>query len=485
MGASSRVGRKRAPARRFPAREVALRPLAAGLATMAPMPSPGPRRLLRRALVAVAVLGVALGALAAFLLLHEPGNVSHSNVEFTNTQAKRPQEPASSFVWARYGYDAGRTHYFPGPPRLRPPFRVGWKLQDYADLEFPPVISGNRLYDLDDDGSVKAIDKLTGHKLWETKVGSLAAASPALDIKHGLLFVPVLSRHGSSPGNGRFVALRMKTGRIAWSRPLSAGSESSPIAWGDSVYFGDQAGHVYDLRTTDGHLNWEFKASAAVKGGPAVVAGRLYFGDYAGRAYALSARSGHQIWAVNTNGANFGFGSGNFYATPAVAFGRVYLGNTDGRVYSFAQRTGQLGWATETGSYVYASAAVANVPGAGPTVYVGSYDGYEYAFNARTGAIRWKRYSGGKISGSSTLIGGVVYYSDLGTKTSFGLDARTGRRVFTFPDGAFNGVVSDARAVYLCGSTILYELLPVHAPASRGGAQHLTDPKASAGKRRR
>lgn len=449
------------------------------------MPSPGPRRLLRRVLVAVAILGVALGGTAAFLLLHEPGNVSHANVEFT-TPTPRPtaQEPPSSFVWARYGYDAGRTRFFPGPRTLRPPFRVGWRRQDYADLEFPPVMSGNRLYDLDDDGSVKAIDKLTGRKLWETKVGTLAAASPALDIKQGLLFVPVLSNDGHSPGHGSFVALRMSTGRVVWKRQLAAGSESSPIAVGNSVYFGDQAGHVYDLRAGSGRLNWEFRASAAVKGGPALAGGRLYFGDYAGRAYALNAATGHRIWAVNTNGANFGFGSGNFYATPAVAFGRVYMGNTDGRVYSFAQKSGQLAWATGTGSYVYASAAVADVPGLGPTVYVGSYDGYLYAFNARSGAVRWKHYSGGKISGSATLVGGVVYYSDLGTKTTYGLQARTGRRVFTFPDGAFNGLVSDTRAIYLCGSTILYELLPAR-PAAPRASTHPRDPKASAGKARR
>ena len=452
---------------------------------MARMSSPGPRRLLRRALVAVAILAVALGGTAAFLLLHAPGNVSHANVEFTNpTPTPVAQARPSTFLWARYGYDAGRTRDFPGPATLGPPFRIGWRYQDYADLEFPPVIYGNRLYDLDDDGSVKAIDKLTGRKLWETKVGSLAAASPALDVNQGLLFVPTLSNHGSRPGQGRFLALKMQTGRVVWSRPLPAGSESSPIAWGDSVYFGDQAGHVYDLRTRDGHLNWQFRASGAVKGGPALAGNRLYFGDYAGRAYALSASTGRRIWAVNTAGANFGFGSGNFYATPALAFGRVYMGNTDGRVYSFAQRTGQLAWATGTGSYVYASAAVADVHGLGPTVYVGSYDGNLYAFNARSGAIRWKHGSGGKISGSATLVGGVVYYSVLGTKTSYGLDARTGRRLFTFADGAFNGVVSDTRAIYLCGSTILYELLPARR-AAQGSGSHPKDPKASAGKRRR
>jgi outer membrane protein assembly factor BamB len=426
------------------------------------MPSPGSRRLLRRGLVAVAALAVVLGAVVAFVLLHAPGNVSHSNVEFSAStpQSAVRSKPGSNFLWARYGYNLERTRYLPAPKLLSPPFRVGWHFEDYAQLEFPPGIYANRLYDLDDDGSVKAIDKHTGHKLWETKVGTVAAASPALDVQQGLLFVPVLSDHGQHPGNGSFVALRMKTGKVVWSRSLPAGSESSPIEWDGSVYFGDQSGHVYDLRARDGHVNWIFSASGAVKGGPALSGSKLYFGDYDGRAYALNAKTGRQIWAVNTNGANFGFGSGNFYATPAVAFGRVYMGNTDGRVYSFAQRTGQLAWATTTGAYVYASAAVADIRGVGPTVYVGSYDGNFYAFDARSGAIRWRHPAGGRISGSSTIVGDVVYYSDLGTKTTAGLDLRTGHQVFSFPDGVFNGVVADYGALYLCGSSTLYELLP-------------------------
>src|SRR5207248_6779289 len=193
---------------------------------------------------------------------------------------------------------------------------------------------------------------------------------------------------------------------------------------------------------------------------PALADGHVYFGDYGGRAYAVNAATGHQTWAVNTNGADFGFGSGNFYSTPAVAFGRVYMGNTDGRVYSFASKTGQLAWATSTGAYVYASPAVDDIPGVGPTVYEGSYDGTFYAFNARSGSIRWTRRAGGKISGSATILGNIVYFSNLRSRTTIGLNARTGKRVFSFPDGAFNPIVADHSTVYLTGYSKLYQLIP-------------------------
>jgi outer membrane protein assembly factor BamB len=440
------------------------------------MSSPGSRRWLRRGLVAVAVLLLALGGTVAFLLLHSPGNVSHPNLSFTNpptTTAPVPKPKAvNRFAWPLYGYDNARTRAFPQGRGIAPPFRTGWRYEDFALLEFPPVIYQNTLYLVDDDGSAKAINKLNGHLIWQRKLGTLAAASPALATSQRLLIVPILSNASHSPGRGRIVAVSMKSGHIVWSNPIPAGTESSPIVWQSTVYFGDQSGTVYALRASDGHVYWTYHASAAVKGGPAIVDATLYFGDYAGRAYAVGANSGHQVWAVSTSGTHFGFGSGNFYSTPAIAFGRVYMGNTDGRVYSFAARTGQLAWATSTGAYVYASPAVADLPGIGPTVYVGSYDGSFYAFNAQSGAVRWRHPIGGRISGSATIVDGIVYLSDLGSKTTTGLDARTGAQVFSFPDGAFNPVVCDFGAIYLSGYSKLYQLLPKrHQPRGAGAAR--------------
>jgi outer membrane protein assembly factor BamB len=363
--------------------------------------------------------------------------------------------------------------------KLGPPLHVGWRFNDGALLEFPPVIYRNTLFFVGDNGWAHAIDRRHGHQLWQRHVGTLAAASPALGVRENLIFIPVLSTHGNRPGGGQFVALSMSTGRLVWSVPIGAGSEASPLAWGPTVYFGDQAGILYSVRARDGHVNWTYHASGAIKGGPALVNGVLYFGDYAGRAYAVNAETGHQVWAVSTNGAHFGFGSGEFYATPAVAFGRVYIGNTDGRVYSFAQRNGELAWATGTGAYVYASAAAQDTPGLGPTVYLGSYNGTFYAFDARSGAVRWTHAAGGRISGSATIVGNVVYYSDLGTKTTAGLDTRTGRQVFSFPDGAFNPVVADTDAIYLVGYQIIYQLLPtsrVKSHPTRRASSHPTRP---------
>jgi hypothetical protein len=261
------------------------------------MPSPGSRRWLRRGLVAVPVLLLALaGAAAAFVLLHAPRNVSHPNVEFTTTtvalQTPKPSPHRrvviDDFQWPWYGYDLGRTRVFADGSRLDPPLHQGWSYDDGGLLEFPPVIYATTMYFVDDNGWVKAVGTLSGHLLWQRQVGTLAAASPAIGVNDRLVMVPLLSQNptasrSSTPGNGRFVALAMNTGQVVWSRAIPAGSESSPLVWQGTVYFGDQGGTVYALRASDGHLDWTFQAQGAVKGGPSLSGGVLYFGDYAGR----------------------------------------------------------------------------------------------------------------------------------------------------------------------------------------------------------
>ena len=141
----------------------------------------------------------------------------------------------------------------------------------------------------------------------------------------------------------------------------------------------------------------------------------------------------------------------------------MFLGNTDGRVYAYDASTGKLDWAVQTGAYVYSSPAVTNAPGLGPTVYIGSYDGTFYALNARTGHVGWRFDAHGRISGSPTIVGGIVYFSDLGGHRTYGLGISTGRLVFQKHTGAFDPVVSDGRNIYLTGYTGLYGLEPLDA----------------------
>jgi outer membrane protein assembly factor BamB len=140
------------------------------------------------------------------------------------------------------------------------------------------------MYLVDFNGSANAIGTIKGHLIWQRSIGTLTAASPAIDVRHKLVFVPLLSATpgAKGSGNGRIVAASMKTGRVAWSHVIPPGSESSSLVHGLSVFVGGLGGTVYSFRTYDGHVNWTYHASGSVKGGVAFADGDLYFGDYAG-----------------------------------------------------------------------------------------------------------------------------------------------------------------------------------------------------------
>ena len=426
------------------------------------MPSPG----LRRGLVAVAGLLLAIGVAVVVLVLVSSPSTHHPPVTTVRAAAPppvpkklpaprpKPRPRPTDDPWPLYGYDLARTRLFPNGGKLDPPLNVGWRFYDGALLEFPPVIDDNTLYFQDSNGWASALGSTNGKLIWHRRIGTVAAASPALDIRHGIVFFTLLSTTPGArePGNGAVVALSMKTGKVVWSHPLPSGSESSPLVHGLSVFLGDQGGTVYSFRTYDGHLNWAFHADGAVKGGVAFAHNTIYFGDYGGHVFAVNAANGGEIWSAA--------GGDTFYSTPAVAFGRVYIGSTSGAVYAFWATSGARAWTASTGAYVYASPAVADVPGLGPTVYIGSYDGHMYAYSADTGGVRWSHGGGGRIDGSATVVGNVVYYSSLGSNTTTGLNWRTGRQVFSFPDGEFTPVITDGKVVFLIGYSTIYQMVP-------------------------
>jgi outer membrane protein assembly factor BamB len=444
-------------------------------------PSGGRRR--RLVWIALALVALLLAAGAVKVLTGGPGDVSNPDVAFDTAPPTAPQPTTTTttkssakdpfddgFEWPMYGYTPNRARYLPLDRPLRPPFTVRWKVTGSILLEFPPVLCGKSLYLLKNNGALYAISRRTGKVRWRSKLGYLAASSPAC---HDGTVYSVLLARGKGIGAGRVVAVAGYTGRTRWSRKLPSRAESSPLVDHGRLYFGSEDGTVYALDTADGAVKWTYKAGGAVKGAIALDGeGRLFFGDYNGQVTALRRADGKQLWKTGTSGGAFGLKSGNFYATPAVAFGRVYLGNTDGFVYSFGASDGKLAWRHKTGGYVYSSPAISPVRGG--TVYAGSYDGKLYAFDARSGNVKWTRQSGGKISGGPVVIGDLVFYSNLSRHSTAAVGAATGAPVWSIGRGAFNPVISDGRRIYLVGYTNLYAL----AEQGRTAAGTLTDAAA-------
>jgi outer membrane protein assembly factor BamB len=435
---------------------------------------PSPRRV--QALARLALGVVVLVLVAAPLLLGREGDVSNPGVEFLETTESTPatatarvdprSHPADDgFAWPNYGFSKQRTHHLPLKAAPRPPYREAWSFRSNVLLEFAPVLCGRKVYLLRNNASLYALSRRTGKPRWKRKLGALAASSPACG--HGVIYAVVLERSRGSKG-GRVVAVTAKSGRTLWSRKLPSRAESSPLLHRGKLYFGTENGTVYALRAKSGKVLWRYRADGAVKGALALDSGKLFFGDYAGKVQAIRLSSGRKIWKVKASGRRLGRGAGNFYSSAAVSYGRVYIGSTNGNVYSFGSGDGKLAWRKNTGDFVYASPAVGQPPGGRPTVYVGSYDGRFYALDARSGRTRWVRSLGDKISGAATLVGDLVFVSDLAKRTTWALGAGGGATVWKTRRGAFNPVISDGRRIYFAGFTSLFALEHAKRPFDPG-----------------
>jgi outer membrane protein assembly factor BamB len=409
--------------------------------------------------VLLALLGV--GAVA-FDRLRGPSEVSDPTVEFaettpttTTTTQREPENPKDRYDdgadWPVYGGNPQRTRYLPfaGPEPIRPPLVERWGSTGRVLLEFPPVLCGARIFYLRNDGLLRAVERRTGRTAWSTRVGRLAASSPACG--GGRVYATVLRRNKAVKG-GELVALRATNGHRVWRLRLASRTESSPLITDDRVIFGTEGGDVLSVSRANGRVDWRYRAGGPVKAAVARNGNALYVGDYAGKLHSIWLDSGRRRWVEDLGG--------RLYSTPAVAYERVFVGNVDGSVSAVGERSGRLAWRRRTKGLVYSAPAVAPVAGRGPTVFIGSYGGVLYALDARSGRPRWTRNLGGKVSGGVTVIGDLVMYANLGRKTVGIRRARDGALLYSHGSGAFDPGISDGRRLYLDTYTSVYHLVP-------------------------
>ena len=320
----------------------------------------------------------------------------------------------ASAQWPMYGANPARTQVH-GGIAVRPPFRVVWKRNLGSLVEFPAVTWNGVAYVTNIHGILRALSMSSGKVLWERRIGTLAATSPAIDPERGVLVVTTMS-----PGYVNVVS--METGRVKW-RFYTGRAEPSPVVRDGVAYFAAANGNVYALDLDRRRPRWVFHGGVKITSSPALVGDRLYVGDYAGRVFALNARTGGRLWT--------GSAGGRVYGTVAVAGGRVFVPSVFSGLSALSARNGRLLWRIPTGAYLYSSPAAYR-----GRVYFASYTGRVHAASARTGRILWTGSAGGAVSGAVQVVAGVVYAGSFGSRIT-AWNWRTGKPLWTFPKGRY------------------------------------------------
>lgn len=398
-----------------------------------------------------ALLAVVVGV-TGYLIFKRPADVSNPDAEFVTTEQQK--EVVGVADWPFYGLDDERTRYLPAEG-IKPPFNVAWKFNGRKLLEYSPIVVGGSIYGINNNGEAFSVKTRNGKVRWRREVAALNASSPAYS--DGQLFIANLEP-------GQIQALNAKNGILRWKQPLPGRSESSPVVVGNKVIAGCECGTLYAFDKVTGKPLWETDLPGEIKAAPAVGEGVAYVGDYSGTMSAVRINDGSIKWQSGSQGGSLGR-AGDFYSTAAVAFGRVYAGSKDGRMYSFEADSGELAWSHSAGGEVYAGVVAAKTPDTEPTVYFGVFGGGSfYALDARSGEERWRADSGGSVIGAASLIGETVYVANVDSTETFGFDAATGEKVWSFRDGAYNPVVSDGKRLYLTGYKTIYSLKPTTGP---------------------
>ena len=452
---------------------------------------------MKRIALALVLLLLAAGAAAGWYYRDQtrPNKIVRGSTtrEFVVTQAPEKEPPRPKRVvrespWTTYGYDLQRTHFAP-EFKLRPPFRRLWTVRAGNYMEFPPAVAHGRVFISQIKGRFIAAWQANGKISWRKWFRhTCSAASPT--VAKGIIYQPYLPAPcGYGPRNRKAYVVAMTVrGKILWR--FRVASESSTLYRDGTLYFGawDHKLYALDVRGRKPRVRWTYEAGGELNTSPAYANGTIYIAGNDGRVYAVNATTGRLRWRGEAY-SHLGRRE-YFYATPTVAYGRVYIGNTDGTVYCFGASTGHLLWTQRAGTYVYTAAAAWN-----KTVFVGSYDGKVYALDAGTGDVKWTYTSPASIHGAPTVLDGLVYFSTCGTcgrkgsryakrgpRITFALDATTGKRVWSFPDGRYSPVVADLNRVYLVGNTRVYGLEPVKrhvasaAPPSAARAERAGSP---------
>ena len=438
------------------------------------------RRIVVIAAAAATVLVVAGVAAAAYLTYLAPEDApptpratldAPDPAEQAGPKPAPPKPKPDDFVWRHYGYSKDHRRFYAPPASFRGPFLTVWKRKAPALLEFPPVMARESIFQLADNGQLASLRKKNGKVRWKRKLGRLAASAPALG--GGRVYVTLLEG-GRGSGRGRVVALRQRNGKRRWSRTLPSRSESSPLLHDGRVYFGTENGTLYCLDADNGKVIWTYRAAGAIKGSPTLAHGKLFFGDYGGHVQAVRASNGHRVWSTG--------GAGRIYATAAVAGGKVFLGSLSGRVSAYSTRSGRRVW-----SHAHRQLRLRVGCGQPPHRVRRLLRRPLLRAERADGRVRWSYNAGGRISGSATVIGRVVYFADLGHRRTTGLGTRSGTVVFRRDQGAYDPVISDGKHLYLTGNHSLTALRPLqrHGKAAESAREAKRARKAHAPHRRR
>lgn len=261
--------------------------------------------------------------------------------------------------------------------------RVGGGARD-PSLQLTPALADGRLYAASSDGTVMALDALSGRQLWANATRLPISGGVGLSAAGGLVLVGTTQ--------GQVVALRQQDGQEAWRAQMTSEVLASPRADGGVVVVRTIDGRFTGLDARSGERLWihtHVVPALSLRGNsPPLVAGNLVIaGLDTGKLLVLSLDRGLPLTEKTIappRGRTEIERLIDIHSEPKVYGDTLYVAAYRGSVAAIDMRGGNLLWTREVSSY-------AGIDVDARQVYVSDDTDAVLALDRGNGGILWKQ----------------------------------------------------------------------------------------------
>lgn len=359
--------------------------------------------------------------------------------EAKGVEIKLPPPEANDDWPQAGGYANHAMHHMEVGDRLEKQWStgIGTGAGKRARLLAQPVVAEGKVFTMDANAEVRAVDAKTGRTQWERDLTpedeDSTFASGGIAYDEGQLF--------ATTGFAQVISLDAKTGKVLWRQTLSGPMRGAPtvragrvfvttvdnqthclaaedgtvqwrhqgIAEGASLLAGTSpavdgnvvvvpysSGELFALRVDNGTVLWQDQLATVrrtdnvatlsdIRGRPIIDRGRVYAIGHADLLVAIELRTGRRLWEREIGGVQ----------SPWVAGDYLYLITNSNEVVALEAKTGKVLWVTQLQNWEDEEAKEGRVVWAGPVLasdrlIVGSSTGALLSLSPYTGALLGK-----------------------------------------------------------------------------------------------
>ncbi len=252
-----------------------------------------------------------------------------------------------------------------------------------------PIVADGKLFTLDGQALVTALDPATGRELWRVNFtpksgrdreafgGGLAYSDGVLYVTSGFRFI---------------AALDARTGAAKWKTNTPSPVHGAPTVVNGRVYAIDVEDHLFALDAGTGQQVWDYQgleepARVLAASSPAVSAGVVIAPFASGELVALNEANGADLWqyVLSLSNRNNALSEiRDIAGRPVIYRGDVFAGSHSGQFAAIDLRTGQPRWTIPV-------TTVTTPWPAGDVVYLTDQSGQVICAARDSGQIYWLR----------------------------------------------------------------------------------------------